>query len=124
MTQAGVSPLITLKEGTDMTTLASRATRKAATVHIPAGAVAHLVIEHLCDLLGRADAVLTRERFNDETFSKEDSYRVLAQEPLTVTIKRFLADLENFARRFQDQNGLVEAFTQTAQQVLVSTSLS
>lgn len=59
-----------------MVTLVPRAGLQPTTAQIPAGAATHLIVEHLGDLLVRADAVLTRERFTDDTFTKTDSYRL------------------------------------------------
>ena len=59
-----------------MVTLISRTQPDIATVHVPPGATAHLIVEHLGDLLLRADAVLTRERFTFDTFTKSDAYQL------------------------------------------------
>ncbi|WP_454131976.1 hypothetical protein [Microbacterium lacticum] len=96
-----------------MVTLVPRAGLQPTTAQIPAGAATHLIVEHLGDLLVRADAVLTRERFTDDTFTKTDSYRLPTQETLRDTENRVRADLARFADRFSDQTDLINRFTET-----------
>ncbi|MDC4233744.1 hypothetical protein M3T53_08510 [Actinomyces sp. B33] len=93
-----------------MATLVPRAGLQPTSMQMPSGAVAHLIVEHLSDLLARADAVLTRDRFTDETFTKLDSYRLPTQETLRETADRVRGDIDRFAERFPDRTPLADSF--------------
>ena len=94
-----------------MVTLISRTQPDIATVHVPPGATAHLIVEHLGDLLLRADAVLTRERFTFDTFTKADAYQLPVHERFDATVARVRSDLRAFAHRSPDRSELSDAFT-------------
>ncbi|VTR76351.1 hypothetical protein [Cellulomonas hominis] len=94
-----------------MVTLVERTVHQPVSTQVPAGAASHLVVEHLGDLLVRADAHLTRERFTNENFTKDDPYRVRGQEVFVDAVQQVSADLGAFSARFPDQRGLVASFS-------------
>ena len=96
-----------------MVTLVPRAALQPTSTQIPAGTAIHLIVEHLSDLLVRVEAVLTRERFTDDSFTKIDPYRLPVQETLEEAEARVRSDLGRFAERFPDQTHLTSAFTAT-----------
>lgn len=96
-----------------MVALVERTQHQPISTQLPAGAAAHLVVEHLGDLLIRADAGLTRQRFTNESFTKDDSYRLRGQETFLDTLARVSAELDSFTARFPDQAELRSAFSAT-----------
>jgi hypothetical protein len=96
-----------------MVTLIERTQHQPIGTQLPAGAAAHMIVEHLGNLLGRADADLTRQRFTNESFTKDDSYRLRGQETFLDTLARVSTDLDFFAARFPDQAELTSAFSAT-----------
>jgi hypothetical protein len=98
-------------ERIDMVTLAPRATLQPSSTQVPAGSAINLIVEHLGELIVRADAVLTRERYTDESFTKAVPYQLLVQESRDSLRERVRGDLSQFAERFADQAELIENFT-------------
>lgn len=93
-----------------MVTLIERTLQQPVSTHLRAGAAAHLIVDHLGDLIARADAHLTRERYTDDTFTKDDSYRLRGHESFGESHCRVAKELDGFSRRFKDQEVLVKAF--------------
>lgn len=113
-----------------MVTLIERTLQQPVSTHLRAGAAAHLIVDHLGDLIARADAHLTRERYTDDTFTKDDSYRLRGHESFGESHCRVAKELDGFSRRFKDQEVLVKAFAAVLSAVrrdspsLVETGLS
>lgn len=93
-----------------MVTLIERTLQQPVSTHLRAGAAAHLIVDHLGDLIARADAHLTRERFTDDTFTKDDSYHLRGHESFGDAHCRVRKELDSFSRRFSDQKTLARAF--------------
>ena len=94
-----------------MVTIVPRASLQPTSTQVPSGVVPHLIVEHLGDLLLRAEASLIRSRTDDAAFTKEFGYRLPTQETLAAATVRIRDDLSAFANRFPDQVEVFRSFS-------------